>query len=372
MRKYFPILKIKKGECWAVEHLSLIQKMNIFPVFEFIQGRNAIPRAHVDASIELLAKSWKTDTPCFIDPGRLPDSYHRLGEVHHLLYIFEGLRRSFMKAFPVIRTDSDHRYRECVAFLLDKPESQLCIRLERRDLAFPEDIPNRIQEILSYLQISADRVRVVLDLGIVREQDFMSDCETAKQSIMVLNEKVQPLSITFSGGAFPETLGDLERNALTILPRSELSLFGLLDNLCSSEGFKSLCFGDYAVIYPDFSDVIERRPMNRSTRIRYATRGDWMVFKGQGIRGKTGIDDYLQLKELAKQLVDHPNFDGVTFSWGDEFIDGWAKGRGYPGGTIYPVAVDVNRHLTQTAYYFANLGDSSTSNVWSLKATQVA
>ncbi len=111
-----------------------------------------------------------------------------------------------------------------------------------------------------------------------------------------------------------------------------------------------MIFGDYAISHP-VPKELDPRTMRMSASIRYTTESEWLVVKGRNVR-QFGFDQYFA---LSKALVERPEFSGLSFSWGDQYIADCADGITGPGNATTWRKVGTNHHITLVTRELANL-----------------
>ena len=111
-----------------------------------------------------------------------------------------------------------------------------------------------------------------------------------------------------------------------------------------------MIFADYAISHP-YTKELDPRTMRMSASIRYTTSNNWLVLKGRNVR-QYGFDQYF---ELAKELIERPEYADRDFSWGDKYIADCALGMTGPGNATTWRKVGTNHHITLVARQIAKL-----------------
>ena len=125
-----------------------------------------------------------------------------------------------------------------------------------------------------------------------------------------------------------------------IVPRYEWRLYKVLVNNFKKAGLRIPAFGDYAISHPKVLEL-DMRITKPSATIRYTTEDGWFIIKGENVRDKK----YEQYRVLCKKLIDFKYYYGSAFSWGDNFVQECASGRGKTGNLSTWRQVGTNHHI---------------------------
>ena len=222
--------------------------------------------------------------------------------------------------------------------------NELCLRFFREDL-YSEGLDSKVTTWLSSHNADPSEVHVILDLRIVGSLD---------QSYIHTYGKIPLLdkwrTITIAGGSFPKDLQGLSVGE-HLLPRLEWQRWKEMVGVRPS---RIPTFGDYATLHPFLQPAVSG--MNPSASIRYTTEDHWLIMRGEGLRNEGG-PGHAQYPANAQLLMEHQEFCGREFSFGDKHIYERPINKHKPGIPMNWVTVGVNHHLTFVVRQIASLFD---------------
>ena len=91
-----------------------------------------------------------------------------------------------------------------------------------------------------------------------------------------------------------------------------------------------------------------------SANLRYTLEEEWLIFKGRNVRDY----GYEQFNGLCRTLLQHKEYSGATFSWGDNYISQCAADKGGPGNASTWRKVGNSHHLSFVVYQLSKLRDA--------------
>ncbi len=226
----------------------------------------------------------------------------------------------------------------------------MCLRLQEPDLA-SDTLDKQIAATLNGLDLSPKHVDLVLDYGPV--------VPPRSSLVPVLNAipRVKEWrSFTLAASSFPVNMAGVAKYATVELDREEWTNWTFLRSR-SDKLLRMPTFGDYAINYPEPSDV-DPREMRMSANIRYTWTTTFVIAKGEAAPRKKdkepGAALSAQYPLLAQQIIEHKAWCGPTFSWGDSFIQKCAN-RECVGGPREWRAVGTSHHFAFVVKQQANL-----------------
>lgn len=355
-RRYVPILLTRQGERHALRVLRPQVRTALHPLFVVHpvakDPRTGIAKAsveaHLDKLAQQLAKDWGTQ-PAFVDL-RWIDTSRPMSDGSHAIERFLSLANSFgLKLAPAISTTHPASYRQSAIAAANSAGTTLCLRLaptEWNDLGSPVG-SGRLEGLLNETGRPAADIHVILDLEdqiTVTTAIVLAAVRSALQNIPHAHDWA---SLTVAATGMPVGTQDVGRNGAAELPRLEWELWQLLNG----SDYRRPSFGDYAVQHPDPRSEFNPLYMDSSAQLRYTISQDWFVARGSGVR-RTGND---QIRNLANQVMAHPEFSGAGFSWGDDWISDCASGTCPSGSQVVWRKVTTNHHLTYVVNQLASL-----------------
>jgi hypothetical protein len=91
--------------------------------------------------------------------------------------------------------------------------------------------------------------------------------------------------------------------------------------------------------------------MTMSANIRYTVKDGFLVFRGYSVKKHR----WSQTRDLAQQVVKHPEYYGKDFSYGDEYIYKCSLGEEGTGNAEIWRRIGANHHLTLVTHDLSNL-----------------
>jgi hypothetical protein len=358
---YCPILKGKEGEFTALQALSTSVQDAILPLIEIPripydyvneqELRNV--EEHVKGITERLKECWR-DRPVYVDVPWFDDADDQEDAALAVMELLPACQALQVEVVPVVATTKSVRYLAAVNDYVRRVGSGLCVRLTLADFEEEneQDPAVAIDALLGRFRLPDNqRPDLLLDLG-----DLGSDLgrATLLARSVIASTPSSDLWRRFilAGASFPENLSDVNASTTTTLPRVEWDLWERLRRRRGSLRPDAI-FGDYAITNPVVTEL-DPRMMRMSASIRYTTSQEWLVVKGRNVR-QYGFDQYY---ELARLLVDLPQFAGEEFCWGDRFIARCARGETGPGNATTWRKVGTNHHITLVVRELANHRDA--------------
>lgn len=359
-KHYIPILRWKAAEREGLGLLSDEQKKILTPVIELLMPQPTRPKeGEAPKSPEqLLADSiakFKTmlpdvpndilkfwgKNPAFLELN-LIDASLRTDALKQILNIGKELDISLI---PVISLNADTEFQTTVISLVKKYNSGLCLRLFRSD--FNEGtLETNIKNFLEKSSLSKNDIDLLVDLQIVDDQ-----CLKLASLVNQIPAIGDWRTFTVASGAFPKDLTEFTVD-LHKIKRSDWNDW--LNQIESDGLLRKPSFGDYTIQHPIYKEPLPGS--NPSASIRYTLEKEWMIMRGQGLRGENS-KGHAQYPANAQLLVQQPEFFGTDFSSGDSYIaekgkDVNTKETGTPRTWL---RAGINHHLACVVSNLSNL-----------------
>jgi hypothetical protein len=290
---YVPVLKVKRGEKKALQHLAPAIRARLTPLLEIV-ARNPANAATVAEHLDTAFKDMKAAVAGFprylLDCRELvPDGlgaavevFHRAAKLGTVFTPVTGLSRGFDEKAALA-----HR------------AHGVAIRLTRDELEaglVPGDLP----AFMKAHALSPEEVDLILDLGAVEDMVTPGIEALAGAFLADIPDKRRWRTLTVSGCAFPLGMGGIDRNSFDLLERSEWQAWrdGLHAARAHMERLPT--FSDCVIQHPRGVEGFDPRIMPVSASIRYALPDQWLLIKGVSTRNVPPGD---QFPDLAIQLV---------------------------------------------------------------------
>jgi hypothetical protein len=360
------VLKAKMGELGAVKDLAQEIRQQLRPLievtappFDYVEGRyDRSVSEHLEGVADRLVDSLAGVDSVFVEiPERFDSADEVLGpSTDDLVKFFATLRDAAITAVPIVRPGSTAARQAAIAEL-QLGQSAIRATLDTLAPEKPADL-TQLNRLVSRVLADGSPVTLIVDLRSVGESAHIG----ASQWRHLINGTLRDLSraeefrnVSIVASSFPRDLRDVTPGIDASLPRTEWRIW---DSLVSSQnrGFPFM-YGDYPISHPELNEI-DPRQMRMSANIRYTAEDHWVLVKGRNVRDY----GYGQFRELAKVLVERPEYSGRDFSWGDGFIWDCAHGDTGTGNATTWRKVGTNHHLTLVARQLSTLTGTATSS----------
>jgi len=348
-RHYIPCLRWKQGEYQAVSRLTITTKRVFTPIieipelgwdFEEKKEKKTVNQLLTDFAQKKIYKKWGS-SPCFVDLNLIPPVERMETGIHPVRFIFDELRWLGCQAIPVTGLFIDSKYQQEIKNVATRDKSGVCLRIKVEQAA-KGTLKNDLDSLLSRISIKPGICDFIIDLGapnFVPLEGFSKIIQTIISKLPYLSDW---RTFTLLGTSFPETMAVIKKGG-EIVPRYEWKLYKMLIGQLKKVGLRIPTFGDYAISHPKVLEL-DMRITKPSATIRYTTEDGWLIVKGENVRDEK-YGKLMQYRSLSKKIVDSKYYDGPTFSWGDNFIQECADGRGKTGNLSTWRQVGTNHHI---------------------------
>lgn len=365
--KYVATLKAKQGEAIGINMLSpdVMDKLKI--LFE-------LPRVHAFNQDEFKGTSLKdvsedeivykigkyissiwTGRPCFLKTSHLIKDLGSDKISTWLPRLFNVARAHGALPIPVaninqLLDEGFLAYKNCI----DKTQSQhfsLIISYEE----ITNDLPDKIHEILSKLDVAPEKCAILLDFSTADITNIEIARKVVKNSFEKIYEIAKWQEIVFLAGSYPSKNPEPGKARLDI--RNEWSLW---KSCIEEEGIPAnhLIFGDYVAENSNF-----KFPKNTGGgapahhMYRYCTPNAWYT-----VREDEGNFDK-SMKKVAREIISSPYYAGKDFSEADAIIDETANGILGPGNATKWRAINTCHHITQVVHDLGKIYNYKINNI---------
>jgi hypothetical protein len=345
---YVPILKGKEGEFRALSLLSERTKPNITPFIDIpridLNWTTNLPKdtveGHLAKKAKKIAGAWGTERPVFVDVFDLSLDLKTTAGTHCIDFLFTELRKLRVKAIPAVGLDrsSNGDYLRAVGRTIRKDSRGVSIRLLSDDMEVPIDGYAAVTDLIATLGLSEEEVHLLMDFRDITEDGLPNVTAMATRFLTSLPTPKFWKTVVLACSAFPENLGGIPTRSVRSLPRSE---WDLRNAIVRNKKIPRLpAFGDYGICHPDLQDYDPR--FTPTAAIRYTIERGWLIVKAASIKKYKNE----QFRELSAMLRRRPEYYGISFSWGDNYISDCADSmtRG-PGNLTTWRQVGTNHHI---------------------------
>lgn len=352
---YVPILKGKQGEYRALARLSEKDRLKMTPLIDvpFLpwDHRNKRPKKSYEqylASVEVqIERSWGVNRRIMVDLYYVEEGATIGDGRHPLTFFFDNARMRNLHVIPATGLDRAVDYQDAVAKAISVDCRGFCLRLTSEDLEDLERLRADLANLLSRLNASGESVDLILDFRDLQIEDTSNTVQMAVEAVRQLPNIQQWRTLTLAASGFPRDLSGMRPATVERFPRTELILW---EGVMSQGNLPRVpFFGDYGITHPDLLDI-DPRTMRMSANLRYTLEGEWIVFKGRGVRR----EGRSQFKQLCRDLIHRREYKGSDFSWGDEYIALCAADAAGPGNATTWREIGTSHHLALVSRHVSN------------------
>lgn len=328
-KHYVPILKTKAGERQAIAHLKAHTKSQITPLFELHKHKSLPHAPHADEICECLVSIWGTDRPLFLDTIWL---HKEVGDPGILHDVFNAARKVGLKAIPVVRIDFNAAFRAAVKKIVKKDGQGCLLRINRPNAQHATDVAS----ILADIGLTCRMVHLMIDYQ-AKAMQLISD-------IPKIAHLTQWKTFIAASGVFPRSLSSISTGVWHKVPRDDWESWLNASTTASLE--RRPTYSDYTIRDPSAPATFGAPSVN----LRYSKSPHWLVRIG----GRVNAGASKQMYKVCQDLIRRPEYDGVTFSAGDQAISDTAASSTNPGNATQWIQWCINHHIEFTVQDIRN------------------
>lgn len=342
IKNYVPFLKLKQGEVMALSNLAPNETLLVTPLME-------LPRDDKYTSLNLKTKidklSKKLNKYCsaselsfFIDNYEVSDAIKIDGNnsYQYLLNSFQDFN-----IYPVCGLDRSPEHNALSIAFAKKHSKLIGLRITRDYFqsisAYTKDLKTLIDDIGT-----AQNIVILLDNRLIIDSGLGQLIKDIKEVIKVCSSINQVASYVIAGSSLPSSASMyMGTNQEIMLNRLEVQLFA---EIKASVFDKTIVFGDYTTVSPDYSEIsIDPRMMQNviTARITYSTMSHHYVIRGGSVK-QFGNEQYF---DLSSTLVGKAFYRGEDYSFGDNFLKRKSERSGSNVTASTIITPQVNAHL---------------------------
>lgn len=161
----------------------------------------------------------------------------------------------------------------------------------------------------------------------------------------MVNTVPSEIAVSIVGVSIPSSMQGVPKG-LSRFPRTEWTLFQQV----RSASVRPVFYGDYGVRHPESADEYQVY-MVPGTKIRYTGDTETVILKGGSTRKGLGFSEFY---DLAANLITQSEYDGSTFSWGDEQITQISQQTRGTGNLTTWISIETNHHITKVVNQLAS------------------
>ena len=359
---YVPAIKWKRGERIALEKLTVQQLEKITPLIEvqpipFDHKEDEFQKSideHLEQFGENLSAFWSPERPVFVDAHTIFDDKRIDPEITlengqtPLEYIVTDIESTNIKAVPVTYLHRLPTYHDSIKSCLQKYNRGLALRLQKSDFENFIEFERELSKWLTFNEINPSDVDIILDF----EEIDPNKSSILLDEISLLITKFPHLkswrTFTILSTSMTPNLSHITTGTNSEMPRVEWEIY---TNLLKRGLSRFPAYGDYNIGHPQWVDF-DPTKMDRGANIKYTVDNKFLIFRGRGVRRR----GFSQMRQLCKDAINHPEYSGRDFSFGDEYIYNCATDPHFSTGNSETwVRVNVNHHLAFTINQLTNV-----------------
>ena len=334
---YLAVLKARRGQFNAVRGVSPTARSRLAPLFDVLQPsprQAADPAAYLDKVHGHIVSSWAPDRPVHVDARDFPVDYEVAG-TSPSAFVSERVAAHGFKGIPATGTEIErgrdyvHRIGRVAAVL----GHGACIRVEREEVVDSTSLKESLSKTLDLLRIPESQIDLLLDLDFVGRDTPMRLQSIILEAVQTATALGSFRNIMIAGGSIPEQLGKRDTGVVRREPRVEMEAWSQVQSITNYP----IAFGDFGVTNPRY--VKPGKAVNVPARIRYTTFQEHVLLRS----GRNGHPD------LCRQLVEMAEYEGPSYSAGDQRMKLAARGYASSGNPAIWVAGDLNHHLEKVS-----------------------
>lgn len=338
MIKYVPIMRWKIGEKNCLEKLSSDVLTQITP---FIVVSPPTDSSNDETAAKKLPKlftsfntSWK-DKPFYL--YLTDDWYAGIDSSLQISEIYEDFYRNINHPGAIPAFDITDEMNISNAENLSHGKG-ICLRIS------VDNFESLNQSLISYVNnswITPQNTDLLLDLKYIDQEIYPKKAAltTAISDIPNISEYRR---IIIASCSFPKDISNLHPDIVNGFERHEIKIHEISLDLQTKFSFNYV-YADYGPM--NLSEVAFAPYMVPNFKIKYTTADKYLVVRGFSLK-KGGLD-LSNVIASCKLLVNHPQYSGENFSYGDEVISATANGKNIkPGNLTNWVGYSFNHHIT--------------------------
>ncbi len=336
-RRYMPILKTKKGEWEALNHVDDPDRDLMFPLIEcttLILTPQQAAADHLKKRVEDLAaaleKAGAIERIFGIDTSGLLPTVAKKTKL--LAIVCRRFTQKGLQVAPCMLPESAIESPADVAELGQHGDVILRIAV---GACLPAQIPQIVGDTWKALGNKKVRLHVLLDMHDLAGGNAVAIAASRKPYVVAALGAQRARTVTLAGGSFPFFLTGIPQGQ-TNIDRLEWLVWR---DLLQDPDFINLQFGDYTVTNPRPLEVLDPTKVNASAAIRYAREDHWVLFKA-GVAKRYGFNQY---NTLSKLLITDSCYCGKAFSYGDGRYHYHAQ-AGATSGNLWTWRRDATSH----------------------------
>ena len=290
---YVPVLKVKRGEKNALQHVPAPVRYRITPLLEIVERnpeKAPTVNRHLITAFKDLNSATRHYRRCLLDvreiesdgPAAAAAVFDRAAQTGIVFTPVTGLSRTADVA-------SAFRHRS----------NGIAVRLTRMEFE-GGSLTRDILAFMSRHSLAHAEVDLIVDLGPVDTLVQYGVAALAAAFLADVPDQTRWRTLTLSACAFPASMGGVERNFQSYVERSEWNVWREVIHANRQSLERLPTYSDCCIQHPSGVEGFDPRTMQVSAAIRYTLQQCWLLIKGQSTRI---ILPSRQFRSLATKLV---------------------------------------------------------------------
>lgn len=223
---YVAVIKWKRGERTALEHLTPTIKSRITPLLEI----QPVPYNHrtenftktIDEHLANIGKDlkncWKSTAPVFVDSAPIydnedfEDDYLSTGQ-HPLEFIIDSIENEGNQTIPVTGTARDASYQSAVYNVVQKFQRGICIRIHEEQLDDITQLESDIDDLLSLAHVDKSETDIVIDFEQINPAKELAIYSQIINSLIQFPDINSWRTLTICATSIPKTFSTTIKNS---------------------------------------------------------------------------------------------------------------------------------------------------------------
>lgn len=337
-KKYVPILRWKLGEKICLENLTENTAEQIIP---FIEIAPISSSSNEDATDKKVCKffssfeaTWK-DKPFYL--YLTEDWYAGVDSPQQIAEIYENFFNSVNHPYAIPAFDITDEINISNAKNLTE-NNGLCLRIDVNNF---ETLGKILDYYISNSWINPQDTDLLLDLKYIDSEIYPK-----KAALTTVLSDITNVSayrrVIIASCSFPKDVSNLQSNVVNECIRHEATIHDISLKLKKTFSFNYV-YGDYGPM--NLNEVAFVIGMIPNFKIKYSSSDKYLIVKGISLK-KGGLD-LVNVATCCRQLMNHPQYSGANFSFGDKAISDIANGIQTKTGNLTNwVGYTFNHHIT--------------------------
>jgi hypothetical protein len=350
MSNYVPFLKFKTNEIAALSVLEEDLKVVLTPFFDAPRKTNmteAQAVGMVDTIRKKTLKHLSSFPEYYIDDFDIDDGVMVDG---HVFYEYLMSELADFPVIPIVALDREENRVNTVFQMKSSgtiSSDIVAIRLQREDFESYALVESDFNELLEQCKADFERVDLILDTRVSSEGQGAEKAEEVVQFLNTLHQHYPDefRRVVVAGSSIPARINQLlGTEEDKVLNREELFIY---DHVIDSSNRQGICFGDYGIVSPYYSDVVIPAGALRNItapKIVYSFDGHFYIRRGGAL--STHADGATQYNLMCADLITMAFYRGRHNSFGDTYIYEKANNHALgvtPSSILKPL---INAHIT--------------------------